>query len=275
MATNTFSKLPSPRKKALSSFSLDKRQKFVVSVLLLSALFFSIQLQIGKIGIYIVILLAIMTDLFFYWAMRHDLKENRMISIFILPLFYSLAFGLFYFLIPTRFLLRMIITIIYGFGLYSLFLSQNIFVVAAIRTIALLSGARIVSFVITVLCYLFLVNTVLSLHLFLPTILLLGFATFMLTYHSLWTYALQKTSYRLSLWAGGITLCLVEIASLLLFWPSSPTVLALYITAMLYVFLGLSHVWMEKRLFKNVLWEFTWVGVIAMLFLLIFTSWGK
>ncbi len=274
MPTNALRRFSSANKKA-SHFILDKRQKFVVSVLLLSCLFFSIQLEVGEIGLFIIVLLSLLTDTLFYWAIRKDLSENRMMTIFILPFFYSLAFGLFYFLLPTRFLFRLIITLIYGFGLYSLYLSQNIFVVAAIRTIALLSGARIVSFVITILCYLFLVNTILSLHLFIPTLLLIGLVTFILTYHSLWTYTLQKTPFRLSFWAGGITICLVEISSVLLFWPSSPTVLALYITSMLYVFLGMSHVWMERRLFKSVLWEFTWVGVIAMLFLLLFTSWGS
>ncbi|HUD44513.1 MAG TPA: hypothetical protein VMR41_03165 [Patescibacteria group bacterium] len=257
-------------------FILDKRQKFVASTLLLSVLFFSIQMGSGGVGFGLIFLLAFLTMPLFYWAMHKDISEKSLLIIFLLPFLYSLAFGLFYFLIPTRILFRLILTIVYGIGLYSLFLSQNIFVVAAIRTIALLTGARIVSFVITILSYLLLVNTILSFHFAMPfTLLLLALATFLLTYHSLWTYTLQKTPYRLSVWAGGLTLCLVEVASVLFFWPSTPTVLALYLTGMLYIFLGLSHMWMEKRLFKNVLWEFSWVSLIAFLFLMLFTSWGK
>lgn len=258
------------------AISLDKRQKFVASVLILSGLFFSIQLVGNILGLGIVGFLSLLTLLFFFWAMHRDLSERQLFIIFLLPFLYSLAFGLFYFLIPTRILFRMMLTLIYGLGLYSLFLSQNIFVVAAIRTIALLTGARIVSFVITILCYLLLTNTILSFHFFLPfTLLMIGLVTFLLAYHSLWTYTLQKTPYKLSIWASGLTLCLVEMTSILFFWPSSPTVLALYLTGMLYVVLGLSHIWMERRLFKNVLWEFSWVSVLAFLFLMLFTSWGK
>lgn len=259
-----------------SHFFLDKRQKFVISVLILSFIFLSIQFSIGKQDILIVVALSLLANAFLYWAMRRDLKDHMMYAIFVLPFFYSLAFGLFYLLIPTRILFRILLTLVYGFGLYSLFLSQNIFVVGAIRTIALLTGARIVSFVITVICFVFLVNITISLHFSIPIILgILLLCTFPLAYHSLWTYTLQKAPFRLSFWSAGITLCILEIATILLFWPSSPTVLALFLGGMFYLFLGLSHVWIERRLFRNVMWEFAWVLVISFLFLITFTSWGK
>ena len=254
----------------------DKRQKFIIGILILSLIFLSIQFNIGQQDILIVISLAILTNVFLYWAMHRDLKENMMYTIFILPFFYSLAFGLFYLLIPTRIIFRIIITFIYGLGLYSLFLSQNIFVVGAMRTIQLLTGARIVSFMIALLCFVFLVNTVISLHFALPIILvLLLLCVYPLTYHSLWIYVLQKPPFRLSIWSGGVTFCLLEIAAVLLFWPSSPTVLALFLGSVFYLFMGLSHVWIERRLFRNVMWEFSWILVVAFLFLFLFTSWGN
>ena len=82
----------------------------------------------------------------------------------ILPFIYTFAFGFFYLLTPASFIIRLVLTAIYAFGLYSLFLSQNIFVVSSSRTIQLLSGARIVSFVITVISYFFLTNIVFSFH---------------------------------------------------------------------------------------------------------------
>ncbi len=262
--------------KEMTQGFFDKRQKFIIGIIILSLIFLSIQFNIGQQDIFIVVALAILTNVFLYWAMRHDLKDNMMYTIFILPFFYSLAFGLFYLLIPTRIIFRLILTFIYGLGLYSLFLSQNIFVVGAIRTIQLLTGARIVSFMIAILCFVFLVNTVISLHFALPIILgLLLLCIYPLTYHSLWIYVLQKAPFRLSLWSGGVTLCLLEIATVLLFWPSSPTVLALYLGSIFYLFVGLSHVWIERRLFRNVMWEFSWILIVAFLFLFLFTSWGN
>lgn len=256
---------------------LDKRQKFVISVLLLSISLFLAEFQLGKsVGIYVVLVLAFLSDVFLFWAIRKDTKENFTFNLLILPFFYSLAFGLFYFLIPARLYARILLSVLYAFGLYSLFLSQNIFVVSAIRTIQLLSGARIVSFVITLISFFFLSNTVLTLHLGIgPYLLLIGLYSFALLYHSIWTYTLQKSSKTIVLWISALTAVLLEVATFLWFWPSSPTVIALFLTGFFYTILGLSHVWFERRLFKGVLWEYVWVGVAVFFVLNLFTQWGN
>lgn len=257
-------------------FSIDKRQKFVIAIVLLTAALFLTEFQFGKSGIIIALILSVLTNLFLYWAVRGDLKGNFNVAIFILPFFYSLAFALFYFIVPARLMFRLILSSLYAFGLYSLFLSANIFTVGSIRTIALTSGARIVSFVITLLSFFFLTNTIFTLHLHaIITIVLMAVYTFPLVYQSLWTYDLSKSLTPLKMWAGIISVCLLEAAALLWFWPSSPTIVALFMTGFLYTLVGLSHVWLEKRLFKGVLWEYVWVGVAVFFVLMIFTSWGK
>lgn len=256
--------------------SIDKRQKFVIGVIVLSLLLFITQYQFGRSGIFVSFALSILTSIFLFWAVYRDMKESRSIAIFILPFFYSLAFGLFYFLVPARLLFRILLTSLYAFGLYSLFLSENIFTVASIRTIALLSGARIVSFVLTLLSFFFLSNIVYTLHLpIIPTICIIALFAYPLMYQSLWTYTLGKSLENIPLWVGALTLCLVEAAALLWFWPSTPTFIALFLTGFFYTMVGLSHVWFEKRLFRGVLWEYIWVGAVVFFVLMIFSSWGK
>ncbi|MBP6882581.1 MAG: hypothetical protein KBC15_03440, partial [Candidatus Levybacteria bacterium] len=100
--------------------------------------------------------------------------------------------------------------------------------------------------------------------------------TFPLAYQSLWSYAPAKTPNRQLLeWAGGLTLCMIEIAAVLWFWPSTPTVIALFLAGFFYTIVGISHVWFEKRLFRGVMWEYVWVGATVCFVLLLFTSWGK
>jgi hypothetical protein len=256
--------------------SIDKRQKFVIGVVLLSFGLFLSEFQFSRSGLFISFIISIFSVLFLLWAIYRDIKDNFSISLFILPFFYSLAFGLFYFLVPVSVLSRVVLTSLYAFGMYSLFLSQNIFAVAAIRTIALLSGARIVSFVITLLSFFFLTNIVFTLHanIFL-TIGLIFIFTYPLIYQSVWTYNLQKTEYPVVLWVLALSLCIIEAAALLWFWPTSPTVIALFLTGFFYTMTGLTHVWFEKRLFRGVLWEYLWVGVVVFFVLLLFSSWGK
>jgi hypothetical protein len=265
-------------RKKLISIVINKRQKFVLAVILQSlGLFASGNTQLGSYAFQIALSLAVITDLFLLWSVYKDLKESFNPSIFILPFFYSLSFGLFYFLVPANLLFRIPVTVFYALGLYSLFLSQNVFAVASIRTIALLSGARIVSFVITLLSYFFLSNIIFSLHLSLvPMVIAVTVSTYFLTYQSIGTYALQKAEYpTLWQWSLGVTLCLMESAVILWFWPSSPTIVALFLTGFFYTLVGLSHIWFEKRLFKSVMWEYVWVGVVVFFVLIAFTTWGK
>lgn len=258
------------------SFTIDKRQKFVAGTILLSlGLFFS-EFQFGKSGLYIPLLLAVLTSVILYWAISQDLKENKTREAFILPFFYSLSFGMFYFLTPTAFVFRLLLTAIYAFGLYSVFLSQNILAVSSIRTISLLSGARIVSFVTTLVSYFFITNIVFTLHTnVFVVIALIIIYSFFLIYHSLWTYTLQKFSRAFLAWVLILNLCLIETATLLWFWPSSPTFIALFMTGFFYSIVGLSHIWFERRLFKGIMWEYVWVGCIIFFVLILSTSWGK
>lgn len=271
-----FGKWSNKKSKEKISFGIDKRQKFVLGTLALSLSLFFTEFQFGKSGLYAAILLSIATNVFLFWAIYEDFRENRALPVFILPFFYSLSFGLFYFLTPTAFLSHLVLAIMYGFGLYSLFLSQNIFIVSSIRTITLLSGARIVSFVITLISFFFLTNIIYTLHVIIfPVISLLAVYTCLLVYHSLWTYSLQKNIQPLVLWTSGATICILEAATILWFWPSNPTVIALFLTGFFYTLVGISHIWFERRLFKGILWEYVWVGCIVFFVLLSFTQWGK
>lgn len=257
-------------------FSFSKREKFVVAVSVLSLGLFFLEHLFGKTGIIGTVFLSLLTDLLLWWVLREDLKGNFLLQIFILPFFYSFSFGLFYFLVPARYITRIVVTGLYALGLYSLFLSQNIFVVSSIRTIALLSSARIVSFVISLVSYFFLANIVFSLHTSIITTGILIFVfSFFLVFHSLWTYTLERELKPGILWSFVLSLCLSELSCALWFWPSAPTVIALFLTGFFYTMVGLSHVWFDKRLFRGVMWEYVWVSVGVLLILIILTSWGQ
>lgn len=222
-----------------------------------------------------VFFLSFLTDFLLFLSLHDDIRENFYPQIFILPFFYSLAFGLFYFLVPVRFLTRIIVTSLYGVGLYSLFLSANIFTVSAIRTIALLSSARTVSFALSLLSYFFLSNVVFSLHtnVFLTLLLILGF-TFPLVLSSIWTYTLERDIKPDLFWSISLTILLFESSVILWFWPSMPTLISLFLTGIFYTMVGLSHAWFEKRLFKGVILEYFWVAIVTFIVLIFFTAWS-
>lgn len=252
-------------------FFVEKRQKFVIAVFLLTIGLFYTEFQFSRSGVFISLFLAVLTDLFLFWALFQDIKDKFVYEIFILPFFYSLSFGLFCFLTPNT-TYRIVLALVYALGLYSLYLSQNIFIVSSTRTIALLSGARIVSFVVTLVSFFLLTNVVFTFHIVIfPILILIFIYTYFLLYHSLWTYTLQKVIQPLVLWVTVLTLCVIELTSVLWFWPAKPPIISLFLTGFLYIIVGLSHIWFEKRFFKGVLWEYIWVGFMVIFILIAFS----
>jgi len=258
----------------LRRLDVNKRQRLVTGVILLSLALFASEFFLGKSGIFMVFVLSFMAGLFLFFALYEDLKENFYPQVFILPFLYTLAFGLFYLLVPARLLTRIVITSLYGIGLYSLFLSTNIFTVSSIRTIALLSSARTVFFVITLLSYFFLANVVFSLHtnLLITDILVLAF-TFPIVLASIWIYTLEKSLKANLIWTVSLTALILEASTILWFWPSTPTLISLFLTGVFYTVVGLSQAWFEKRLFRGVIFEYLWVAIVTFTVLLFFTDW--
>lgn len=266
-----------PKKKLknlLTDAFISKRQKFIFSVIFLSLGLFIAEHFLGKSGLYIMFILSFLSAVFLYVALREDLKDNFTPQIFILPFLYTLAVGLFYLLVPARFITRIAMTSLFAIGLYSLYLSQNIFVVSSIRTIQLLASARTVSLVLSLLSYFFISNVVFSFHInVFITLTLIFLYTFIIVLQTIWTHTLEKNPFAQIFWVLSLTICLSEIALFLWFGPSSPTVAALFLTAIFYVLVGLSSAWFDKRLFRSVILEYFWITVIAFIFLVTFTSW--
>jgi hypothetical protein len=259
----------------LARVLFSKRQRFIFAVIILSLGLFMSEYILGKSAISIVFVLAFLTVGFLFLTLREDLKDNFSPQVFILPFFYSLAVGLFYLLVPARMVTRIGITTLYALGLYSLYLSQNIFTVSSIRTIALLSGARTVSLVLTLLSFFFISNVVFSFHInIFITLLLIFVYSFLIVLQSIWTYTLEKNPMSQIFWVLSLTFCLVEVALFLWFRQGSPTVLALFLTAIFYVLIGLTQAWFEKRLFRGVILEYFWVTVVSFIFLILFTNFG-
>lgn len=222
------------------------------------------------------IFLSFLGAIFLYLALRPDIRGTFYYPILILPFFFTISFSLFYSLIPARLLTRIALISLYSFGLYSLFLTQNIFAVSAIRTINLLRSARIVSFVLTIIVLFLLTNIIFSLRLpFFITPIIISILTFLLIFQSLWVYSLSKLFIRESLMLSLlVSLALGQLAFILNLWPVNAAIYSIFITGIFYAYSGLAHAWVEKRLFRGILWEYVWVGFLAILILVFFSNWG-
>lgn len=207
------------------------------------------------------------------WALIKDLNGVEWITNLILPSFFPVSVGLFYFLLPQQAVTRVLVLIAFAIGMYALLLTANIFGVASIRTIQLLRAARAVGFLFTVLTSAFLFFLVLSFKLNAISSLLLIFVfSYPLFLQGLWSSLLEeKIDARVGLLSLGLSLLLTELAVGIMFWPIDIAMGSVYLAMVVYVFLGLGQQMLEDRLFKKTIQEYLGFGVIVFVIVTIST----
>ena len=193
---------------------MSKRKRFVIVSFLLT---------LGLLGIQVVgidrryeaiIFFSGVSIILSAWALLSDLKGIEWLTVLSLPAVYPASVALFYFLLPESIISKIILLGLFGFGMYALLLTENIYSVAAIRTIQLLRAAHAVGFLITILTAIFLTGTLLSLRQdFWINAIGVGLIIFILLVQGLWSATLSPrlprsiiaVSAALSIMAGILT----------------------------------------------------------------------
>lgn len=255
---------------------MTKRRKLAVTALLLTLGILGVQTMDIEARYQAIGLLAGVAYGLSAWAMFEDLKNIEWLTILILPVMYPISVALFYFLLPERILTRVAILGLFGIGMYALLLTENIFSVAAIRTIQLLRAAHAVGFLLTLLVAFFLWDTIFSFRLD-PwwNALLVSITSLPLSLQALWSVNLEeKISKDVWLNCLGLSWGLGSLGLVISLWPVSIAVASLFLVSSLYVSLGLIQHRLSGRLFKKTIEEYLWVGAAVLVITFILAHWG-
>lgn len=256
-------------------FTIPKRQQFVVITIILTVGLLLTQLVSVELRYSMVIGLSVITFFLAAFGLREDLKGVEWLTLLTLPTFFTAAIALFYFLLPVRWLTRLPIVALYAIGMYALLLTENIFSVAKIRTIALLRAAHSVGFLLTLLSYFLVVQTVLVYRLDVVfEVPLVAILTFPLVLQSLWTIELEQfLSARVRRISVALTILLLEIDWIFYFWPVNRTLVALLLTTCFYTTVGMGQQYLVEKLYKRTIIEFVTVAVVVFLTVLLASRW--
>lgn len=208
-------------------------------------------------------------------VLRKDLKGVEFYTLLILPTLFTASVTLFYFLLPLRWITRIPVVVLYVVGMYALLLTENIYNVAANRTIALLRAAHTVGFLITLITYFLLLSTVFALRLHaLPTMVLVGGISFVLIMQILWAIELTTTiSPRLKHLSLVLVLIFIEMSWALSFISIKPTMKVLFLTTCFYSLVGMTQQYLVERLYKKTILEFISVACIVGFVVLLTMNW--
>lgn len=257
------------------NLGLTKRQKIIISSVLVTFGLLSTQLVDFNLRFRFLAGLSVLTYLISLWALWEGLNKLKAILLLILPTLFTLAVASFYFLLPIRWLTRLPVALIFGSSFYLLMLSQNVFNVAAIRTIPLYRAASTVAFLFTLITAFFLFNVVSAFNLlFIWNAIIVFFISFPLCLHIIWSLEMEERlkletiSYSLI-----ITLILAELSLALSFWPMVTIIWSITLSSSMYVLLGLSTHYLKGRFDRRVVWEYLGIGLLLLCLAYLTTSW--
>jgi len=255
---------------------ITKRQRFVIVSAFLSLGLLSIQLEDINWRYTAVAGLGVVAYFLSAWDLSEGLNGIEWLTVLSLPALFTAGVGLFYFLLPDKWSVRIPVVVLYTIGSYSLLLTENIFSVAAIRTIQLLRSAQAVGFLLTLATSFFLYDTILVYRLE-PWLnfLLAAVVSFPLALQAFWYVRLEEQiSRQVWFYSGMAALVLGQAALAFSFWPVSVTVGSLALTTVDYLVLSLVQHQFSERLFKNTIREYLFTGTAILLIIFLTTRWS-
>ncbi len=268
-----------PLKKRLKRWerklTLSKRQQFVVVTLVLTAGLVLTQLMPSDWRYIMVGALSVLAYLGSAFSLREDLEGVEKFTLLALPTLFTAAVSLFYFLLPVRWLTRVPVAALYAVGMYALLLTENIYNVAANRSIALLRAAHSVGFLLTLLTYFLLLSTILAFRLPLPVnAFFVTIMTFFLAVPALWAITLEeRVSRRIWYISLALSAAFFELAWVFSFWPMKSILVALFLTTCFYSTIGMAQQYLVDKLYKKTVIEFFSVSAIVLVIIIFATHW--
>ncbi len=250
-----------------------RREKFVVGSIILTLCLLAVQYTPLDIRYLDIAIFTVITYIFSTWALSSDLQPHERLTVVPFPALYATSVALFNFLLPENFLNQLTILILFGVGMYALFLTSNIFSVAKGRTIQLLHAAYAIGSIFGVLISLLFSNTIFSLKLpFYFNFLLISLVHFPLVFMLLWSVTLEeKINKELVSFSFILSLVLGELALVLSFFPITVWYNSLFVMSFFYIGIGLMQSFIKGRLFLRTFVEYSLVaGFVGVMFLLAF-----
>lgn len=255
---------------------LDKRQKFVIQTVILTAGIFLTQFIWEDYRFAMVVILSILSYLLTAWSISEDISGVEWLLLFILPIYFTASISLFYFLLPSRWIIRLTIAGIFALGTYAILLIENIYNVAVERSIQLLRVAHVVGLLISLVVLFLSSNILYSLRLpYWGNFGLMAIYVYCLALQSLWSITLEdKISRKLFFYSGIISLLMGEAALVLSFWPLTISSYSLFMATCFYVLVGLFQHELTERLFIKTIREYIFVFVTIFVLMFLSTKWG-
>lgn len=250
---------------------IDKRYRFVISTVILTVIILVSTFFSFASGFIFIPLLFIVSYALTYFSLLEGIEDMSWFGLFLMPVIVTLSFYFFYFLFPARWLTRLPFISLYAISIYAMLLCSNIFNVGVEKNLQLYRAAFSVNFFYHAVSSFFIFNLLFSFQqVFLVNAIVVGVMGFILSLHLFWTIRLNKhLDKEILQYAILVAIVLTQLAIVISFLPLKIPIYALFLTASYYSLTGLIYNYIDQRLFKETVREYSivliFVGIITIL----------
>ncbi len=246
---------------------IDKKVRIVISTMIISfAMLFSTFFFFDKAWFFIIIFTVLIYFLT-YFSLLEGIETIEWLMLFFMPVVFTIASYLFFFLFPVRWLSRLPFIIFYSISIYGLLRGSNIFNVGVEKSLQLYRAAFSINYLFQTITIFFLTNFLFSLK-FDPVtnggiMFIIGF---LFSVNFFWTIKLDSfIDRRLIKYGLLVAVILAEETICFSFLPFETSILSLLLTATYYSLTGLIYAFLDERFFKEVIREYLTILIIVFL----------
>ncbi|MFA5025346.1 MAG: hypothetical protein WC503_02485 [Candidatus Shapirobacteria bacterium] len=261
---------------------MPKRLKYFISSII-GAVAFYLYLGLPVESRYYGLMLLLAMVAFCFWfglgIIFEGTIDTKIMSV-LMPMLWTLGFGMFAALLPTNWLNLLLLTLFFGAVLYVMFLAENVFLVAiGYRTVPLYRAAYTVSLILILLVSFFVFNSMFSFMLpFWGNMIITALLSWLIFTYQYWAIAIElpDDGKEKGKWPYILipTILLMEIAGILSFWPVGIFKGSIYLVAVIYLISGLLQAEIRNRLFRGIVLTYSYIGVAVVLAIILATNWG-
>lgn len=268
------------------NLGLNKRQKIIVTSVILSIGLFLTSFIPIYFTLHAIVILGSLAYIMSLWALKEGINKLKAVILMILPTFFTISISGYYFLLPSKLYsyylphslvsaILFAVAILFGLVFYTLLLSQNVFNVASVRTIPLYRVASTTTFILTLITAFSMFEVIFAFQLlFIWNGLIIFLFVFPLILQSLWTIDMSDINRTILGYAIILSLVISEIGILLSFWPIADEMASIFLATSLFITTGISLHAFRERLSRGMIWEFVGWGVLIFLVAALSTSWA-
>lgn len=254
---------------------IEKRIRFVISTISLTLLILISTFFFFDRAAFFIPILIIASYGASFFSLFEGIEKIEWYMLFLMPVLFSVAMYLFYFLFPVRWLTRIPFIIIYSVSMYAVLLSSNIFNVGVEKNLQLYRAGFSVNYFMQTMVFFLLGNVLASFHWgFLANALVFSILAGGMSLQLYWSIRLDVHLRKEVLNHAWLTALIIgEGALFLSFFPLQESIFALVIAVLYYCVAGLTYLHLDERLFKHSVREYTTILIVILAILFLLVNW--